>query len=204
MLFEKMPSLQKLLELGRSIPYVPSKHLYRLVEYLLHKDKSEISIFIAELLSLKENIFLCDNCYCWKEKDEDCIWCSKEKDQKILCIVETWIDAISLERANIFQGVYHILGGNLSPLDGITHEQLYFARLIERIQELPLEEIIIGTNQTPEGEATASYIEKIVQKYKPSITISYLATGIPVGSSLAYVDRLTLGKAISYRRRLIK
>lgn len=202
MLFEKIPSLQKLLQLSRSIPYVPSKHLYKLVEFLLHTPSEEIITFIEQLLLLKENIFLCDTCYCWKEKDQECVWCSSLKNQSILCIVETWIDAVSLERANIFQGVYHILGGTLSPIDGITVDKLHFNGLIKRLETLPLEEIIIATNQTPEGEATANYTEKIIAKYKKTdIVISYLPTGIPVGTSLAYVDRLTLAKALSHRRR---
>ena len=99
--------------------------------------------------------------------------------------------------------MYHILGGNVSPLDGITPDQLHFDKLTERIETLPLTEIIIATNQTPEGEATASYIERIISKCnKENIIISYLATGIPVGTSLEYVDKLTIAKAISFRRKL--
>jgi recombination protein RecR len=125
------------------------------------------------------------------------------KDQTSLCIVETWIDALSLERAKIFKGIYHILGGNVSPLDGITPDQLHFEKLTQRIQSLPLTEIIIATNQTPEGEATASYIERIIKQCnKKDIVISYLATGIPVGTSLEYVDKLTIQKAISFRRKI--
>ena len=117
-------------------------------------------------------------------------------------MVETWIDAIALERAKMFQGLYHILGGHISPMDGITPDQLHFDALLERINTLPLSEIIIATNQTPEGEATASYIERIIQKSKKIITVSYLATGIPVGTSLEYVDKLTIQKALSFRRKI--
>ena len=202
-MFNRIPSLQKLLQISKKIPYVPSKHLYHLVESILNHKDTELDIFFKEILLLKNQLILCQNCYAWKENTIDCFWCNQSKKQSILCIVETWIDALALERAKIFQGVYHILGGNVSPLDGITPDQLHFDKLTERIETLPLTEIIIATNQTPEGEATASYIERIISKCnKENIIISYLATGIPVGTSLEYVDKLTIAKAISFRRKL--
>lgn len=197
-----IPSLSKLLQLVREIPYIPSKHTYHLAEYILSAPHEDVAIFFQAILTIKENIHICPTCFGWREKDIACYWCAQEKDQTTLCVVETWIDAIALERAKMFQGVYHILGGHISPMDGITPDQLHFEALLERINALPLTEIIIATNQTPEGEATASYIERIIQKSKKIITVSYLATGIPVGTSLEYVDKLTIQKALSFRRKI--
>lgn len=202
-MFSHIPSLQKLLQISKKIPYVPTKHLYHLAESILNYKKNDLEVFFNEILVLKNQLIICENCYAWREIDIDCYWCHKRKEQSILCIVETWIDALALERAKIFQGIYHILGGNVSPLEGITPDQLHFEKLTERIETLPLTEIIIATNQTPEGEATASYIERIINACdKKNIIISYLATGIPVGTSLEYVDKLTIAKAISFRRRM--
>ncbi len=202
-MFNQIPSLQKLLHVSKKIPYIPSKYLYHFVEHLLTSNDTELEELFSEILTLKKKIVICQNCYAWKENTINCHWCHSNKEQTTLCIVETWIDALALERAKIFTGVYHILGGHVSPLDGITPDQLHFDKLTERIESLPLNEIIIGTNQTPEGEATASYIERIINKCKKkNITISYLATGIPVGTSLEYVDKLTIAKAISFRRKL--
>lgn len=204
-MFSHIPTLQKLLQISKKIPYVPSKHLYHLVEYILNNKDDELENFFNEILILKNKLITCDTCYAWKEKNIHCYWCHSNRDQTTLCIVETWIDALALERGKIFQGIYHILGGNVSPLDGITPDQLHFEKLTERIEHLPLMEIIIATNQTPEGEATASYIERIINKCnKKNIVISYLATGIPVGISLEYVDKLTIAKAISFRRIINK
>lgn len=203
MLFDKFPLLQKFIDLSRSIPYVPSKHTYRLVEFLLHTPEEKIYEFVAELIALKQKISLCETCHCWKEKDsQECPWCSKERNQHVLCVVETWVDAVSLEKANMFDGVYHILGGSLSPLEGMTYEKLTIESLIKRIHTLDLKEIIIATNQTPEGEATLYHIERVIKKTGKDISISSLPTGIPVGTTLSYVDRVTLAKALHFRRKL--
>jgi recombination protein RecR len=202
-MFKHIPTLQKLLYLTKKIPYIPSKNTYHFVQYLLNSKDNDLEDLFRDIIILKNNLLVCQNCYAWKEIDLECYWCLKEKDQTVLCIVETWIDALALERAKVFQGIYHILGGNVSPLDGITPDQLHFDKLTERIMTLPLVEIIIATNQTPEGEATASYIERIIAKCKKNnIIVSYLATGIPVGTSLEYVDRLTIQKAIFFRRKI--
>jgi recombination protein RecR len=195
-------NLQKLLFLVKKIPFIQSKHIYHLTEEILKENENELADFFNKLLALKREIVCCEICFSWKQSNEVCYWCHRERNNQILCIVETWIDAVSLDRAKFFDGLFHVLGGNISPLDGIGPDQLHFEALLERIKNLPLEEILIATNQTPEGEATASYIERIIKASgKKDITVSYLATGIPVGVSLEYVDKLTLQKAIAYRRK---
>lgn len=144
----------------------------------------------------------CNICLSWKEISYHCIFCQGERDQTVICVVESWIDAISLERSRIFNGVFHVLGGRISPINGINYFDLHFQELEERIINTNVTEIIIATNQTPEGEATASYIEKVVKGTNKPISISYLATGVPVGASLEFIDKITLAKAISNRRKL--
>lgn len=195
-----LPTFTKFLQLIKRIPYIPSKHTYHLVEYLLQLKDEEIISFFELLLQYKNSLEQCPTCLGWREKDLGCVWCQGARDHTVLCVVETWIDAISLERSRIFNGIYHILGGKISPIDGVDYDQLHFKELEKRIFELPITEIIIATNKTPEGEATATYIEKIVKKSGRQIIISYLATGIPVGTSLEYVDKITLAKAIVGRR----
>jgi recombination protein RecR len=199
-LFSK--DIQALLQLVRKIPYLQNKHVYHTTEELLSLPTEDIQIFLKEIIAIKENIERCSSCFSWKEKKSLCYWCSKERNQTVLCVVETWIDAVSIERANLFEGVFHILGGKISPIKGIGPDQLTFNLLAKRLSSLPLEEVIIATNQTPQGEITASYVERFVCDSNKDIVISYLASGIPVGAALEYVDRLTIQKALSYRRRV--
>jgi recombination protein RecR len=199
-MLSSLPTFTKLIQLIKRIPYVPGKHTYHIAEHLLRLDDKEIITFFELLLEYKHNLIVCVTCLGWKEKDFPCLWCDGQRDKTILCVVETWIDAIALERSRIFNGIYHILGGKISPIDGIGPDQLHFHELETRLAMLPLVEIIIGTNQTPEGEATALYLENLIARSGKKIKISYLATGIPVGTSLEYVDRITLGKALANRR----
>jgi recombination protein RecR len=201
MSLNQIPTLQSFVRLIQSIPFVSSRHLYRLSEHFLLMNKIELESFFNEILKLKENLKICEKCCCWKEINQNCIWCSEKRDQKVICVVETWIDVISLERSGIFKGVYHVLGGAIAPIDGITIDVLSFDLLINRLKNEQFFEIIIGTNQTPEGDATACHLERLIELNNIKINVSYLASGIPVGTSLEFVDKLTIGKAFSYRRR---
>lgn len=183
---------------------MPSKYLYRLVHHFLQKDQLVFNNFLDELTKLRDTITLCSNCYGWCEKGKECPWCGSGRDQYSICVVETWIDAISFERSGIFRGSYHMLGGALSPLDGITPDLLNFQGLLTRINrdDCQVNEIIIATNQTPEGDATSFYLERLLMEHRKSITITCLASGVPVGGNLEFIDRVTLGKAFSFRRTL--
>lgn len=193
--------LQEFIQLIQTIPFVSSRYTLRLAEHFLSRDQDDLIKFCHTMMELRDQLEKCSICFCWKEKKHSCMWCSAERNQEILCIVETWIDMLSMERAGIFKGVYHVLGGVISPLDGVMPEMLTINPLLERLKNTPIKEIILSLNQTPEGEATAFYIERTLKQHNIVIPISYIASGVPVGSSLEFVDKLTLAKAMNNRRR---
>ncbi|MGE0207045.1 MAG: recombination mediator RecR [Candidatus Babeliales bacterium] len=197
-MIEQSQVFKQLLKHLQQVPYLASKNLYRVVQHFLSLEQSKVEQFCQALLQAKQSIVKCSRCCTWQEKDQPCVFCdSPKRDLSTICVVETWQELIALEKTGGYQGLYHVLGGALCPLEGIGPEQLTIDSLIKRVQD-PVKEIILATNQTPEGEATASYI---AQKLKQSkLVVSCLARGIPVGSSLEFMDRVTVYKALSERR----
>jgi recombination protein RecR len=193
-----LPSLASLIKNLQHVPYLASKNIYRVASHFLAMDQNKVELFCQALLEAKMKIQPCVQCFAWKEIDRSCSFCSAPKrDQGLVCVVETWQELLVIEKTGGYQGVYHVLGGVISPLEGVGPEDLAIEQLAARV-DVGLREIILATNQTPEGEATAAYIANRL-KGKP-ITISCLARGIPVGSSLEFMDRLTVYKALSERR----
>lgn len=193
-----LPSLQKLIRQLQKLPYLASKNVYKVAVHLLETDDAQADLFIDALMSARRVIKQCKHCFNFVEQDELCFLCtSNQRNKSIICIVESWHDLCALERSGEYRGLYHILGGVLCPLEGIGPEKL-------RIQELGIrltpevKEIIIALNPTPEGEATASYL--MTHVLGQGLTISKLARGMPVGSSLEYMDRVTICKALAERR----
>ena len=199
-MIEKIPSIANLVKELQYVPYLASKNLYRIVHYILTSDEKKVQQLSTALLQAKKNIELCSLCFAWKERMVPCSLCSsQERDRTILCVVETWQELLSIEKTGGYKGLYHVLGGVLCPLEGVGPNELTIRELVDRVDETFIE-VILATNQTPEGEATATYI---VSKLKNKIKkISCLARGIPVGSSLEFMDRLTVYKALSERRSL--
>jgi recombination protein RecR len=197
-MIEHLPSLQQLLKNLQQVPYLASKNMYRVATHFLTMDNAKIEQFCKALTDAKNNITYCTICYTWVEKNRPCFLCTSPKRvRSVICVVETWQELIAIEKTGGYHGLFHVLGGAISPLDGIGPEDLTIDALIARISD-EVEELILATNQTPEGEATAVYIaHKLKDK---SVQISCLARGIPVGSSLEYMDRLTVYKALSERR----
>lgn len=197
-MIEQNPSLLALLRQLQRVPYLASKNLYVVAQYFLDLDMQAADQFCKTIMSVKANLEKCAECWSWKEKDRGCSWCSSPKrDKGVICVVETWRDLIALEKTGGYTGMYHVLGGALCPLDGIGPDNLTIKQLVERVNR-GCSELIFAFNQTPEGEATASYI---AQKFKgKELRISCLARGLPVGSSLEAMDRLTVYKALSERR----
>lgn len=199
MKLQQLPSLQNLIRQLQKVPYLASKNMYRVAMHLLERDKKSVELFCTAILEAKEKILPCVHCFNWTEGDEACAIClSGKRLQSVLCVVETWHDLQALERAGDFNGLYHVLGGALCPLEGIGPDELHITSLLKRLEDEGIQEVIFATNPTPEGEATSSYISsKIARK---DITISRLASGVPIGSSLEYMDRVTISKALSGRR----
>ncbi len=198
-MFDEVPSLVSLLKSLQQVPCLASKNVYRVATHFLHMDQERLEQFCAVLLNAKSHIRHCATCFSWQEVDHGCPYCSsKKRDQAVVCVVESWHELLSIEKTGGYLGVYHVLGGVICPIDGIGPDDLTIEPLIKRIAEKKIKELILAMNQTPEGEATASYI---AHRLKGStVTITCLARGIPVGSSLEYMDRLTLYKALSERR----
>jgi len=198
-MFEEVPSLVQLLKSLQQVPCLASKNVYRVATHFLHMDDEQLEQFCAILLNAKKQIRHCPICFSWQESDRGCPLCSSQKrDQQVVCVVESWHELLSIEKTGGYAGVYHVLGGVICPLDGVGPDDLTIEPLLKRIIEHKVKEIIFAMNQTPEGEATAAYIAHMLKGSE--ITITCLARGVPVGSSLEYMDRLTLFKALSERR----
>lgn len=198
-MLQDLPSLAQLLKNLQQVPYLASKNIYRVSAHFLHMDQQKVEHFCKVLLEAKQNIVQCHTCFSWREKDRDCSLCtSPKRDQSLVCVVETWQELLAIEKTSGYNGVYHVLGGVVSPLEGIGPSDLTIEHLVQRVANGAVREVILAMNQTPEGEATGAYIASKLKEF--SVVVSCLARGIPVGSSLEYMDRLTVYKALSERR----
>lgn len=196
---QELPTLVHLLKILQQVPYLASKNLYRVAAHFLEMESQQMAQFCAALESAKKKLKKCDICFFWQEVSQDCMFCAlPQRDQTIVCVVETWQEILAIEKTKGYSGCYHVLGGAISPLDGVGVDDLTINQLIERVDKGIIKEIILATNQTPEGEATATYIARKLKG--KNVIISCLARGLPVGSSLEGMDRLTVFKALSERR----
>ena len=198
-MLHQLPTLQKLIRQLQKVPYLASKNVYRVMLYFLTIDQKTLESLCSTILEAKKMIKPCSLCLNWAEGEALCSICaSPNRDKKIICIVETWLDLSSMEKSGDYKGVYHVLGGALCPLEGIGPDNLSIGALLKRIDADVVKEIIFATNPTPEGEATASFIFSKIKK--DEIAISRLASGVPTGSSLEFMDRITISKALAGRR----
>lgn len=198
-MFKNLPTLERLIRQLQRIPYVASKNIYRVALYFLETDDVHIERLCAVILEAKKNIKRCTICCNFSEGALVCCFCeNSSRDKSQVCVVETWHDLVAIEKAGGYTGVYHVLGGALSPLEGIGVDDLSVSQLIERIKQGVIKEVIFATNPTPEGEATASYIASKIQQLP--LVISKLASGVPIGSNLGSMDRVTVYKALLGRR----
>lgn len=199
-MIEHSAVFKNLLKNLQQVPYLASKNIYRVAEYFLLLDKLKTEQFQQAIAQAKEQIVQCHTCFTWQEKGKQCPFCGNSaRDTTKICVVETWQDLLSIEKTGGYKGLYHVLGGALCPLEGRGPESLTLTNLFNRITEA-VSELIIATNQTPEGEATAAYIAHKLQDRSSHLIISCLARGVPVGSVLTFMDRVTLYKALSDRR----
>jgi len=192
--------LQKLVDKFRKLPGVGGKTAVRLAFAVLNMSEEDANEFSEAIVGAKRDIHSCEICGNIS-MDNLCPICKNpERNNGIICVVEDARDVMSFERIREFQGKYHVLGGVLSPINGIGPEQLRIRQLIERIESEDVKEIIIATNPTVEGEATAMYLAKIFNN--TDINISRLAYGVPVGADLEYADEVTLNRALEGRRSM--
>lgn len=190
-------SFKKLIDHFASLPSIGPKMAERLVLYLFKQDKEKLFNFAKSLEEFKTNLRYCQRCFNISE-GEFCEICkNSSRDQTLICVVEDPLDIIAIERAKKYQGIYHVLGGVLSPAEK-NSDKLRFRELELRIKEEGTKEVILATNPTTEGDATALYIKKLLSSY--DIVVTRLARGLSTGSDIEYADEITLGSAIVNRK----
>ena len=192
--------LQKLIEQFERMPGIGHKTAQRLAFYVLNLSKQQAEEFSATILSAHEKIKQC-TCCCNLAEDELCPICKNEgRDKSVICVVEDPRDVFAFERTHEFEGTYHVLHGVISPMNGVGPEDITIKELLARMADGVVQEVIMATNPTVEGEATAMYISRLLKPM--GITVSRLAYGVPVGADLEYADEVTLTKALEGRRTL--
>lgn len=192
--------LTKLIEQFASLPGIGRKTAQRLAFYILTLTKEQAKEFAGAVLDAHDKIKYCTICKNYTDQDI-CEICSDDaRDKTTVCVVEDAKDVAAFERTREYRGNYHILGGLISPMDGIGPDQIFVKELLHRVQEGVIQEVIMATNPTVEGEATAMYIGRLLKPF--GVTVTRLAYGIPVGSDLEYADEVTLYKALENRSAL--
>lgn len=192
--------LQRLVEQFRKLPGVGGKSAVRMAFAVLNLPKEEIDEFAQSLLAVKDGIHLCKRCFNFTESELCDICADADRDSSVICVVEDARDIVAIERIRDYNGLYHVLGGVLSPMNGIGVEELHIKELLARLSDDIVKEVIVATNPSVEGEATAMYIAKMLRHFEVKVT--RLAYGIPVGGDLEYADEITLRRAIMGRSEL--
>ena len=193
-------ALQRLLdELGR-LPGIGPKSAQRIAYYLLEADAEEARRLATAILEVKQQVHFCPICFSYATRDtcDDCSDASR--DRTTICVVSEPRDVSAIERTGSYHGLYHVLGGVISPMDKIGPEQLHVKELLERLASGEVQEVILATNPDVEGETTATYLSRIIRPL--GVRVSRLASGLPVGGDLEYADEVTLGRAIEARREV--
>jgi recombination protein RecR len=197
------PPVQRLItELSR-LPGIGGRTAQRLTFHILRASDEEALALARAITEVKERIGLCETCFNLADGPRCRICADERRDPEVICVVEEPSDVISIERTHEFRGRYHVLGGALSPIDGVDPENLKIAELYERVTgdpTRPIREVVIATNPTTTGEATALHIAAALRELDPNVNVTRLASGLPVGADLEYADELTLGRALVGRR----
>jgi recombination protein RecR len=186
-------------ELGR-LPGVGPKTAQRLAFFLLRQEAGAVQRLTEAMLDAKAKIHPCAQCFFLAEAERCHICQDTRRDQSVVCVVEDPRDVFSLERTREYRGLYHVLMGTLSPMDGIGPDNLKIAELLERLRAGAVKEVIVATNPDVEGEATALYLGKLIKPL--NIRVTRLASGLPAGGDLEYADDITIGRALSGRREM--
>ena len=194
------PSIEKLIEAFEKLPSIGNKTAARLAFYMLDASQEEAEEFVKAILDAKKNLKYCSKCYNISDTDPCNICSNANRDQSVICVVEDVRDVVAMERTHEFQGVYHVLHGSISPMNGVGPDQIKIKELLSRLMDGSVKELILATNPRVEGEATAMYISKLVKPL--GVKVTRIAHGIPVGGDLEYTDEVTLSKALEGRREL--
>jgi recombination protein RecR len=196
--------VQRLVGELSKLPGIGSRSAQRLAFHILRASAEDADALAQAIREVKEKIGLCEVCFNLTDQPRCRICQDSRRDHGLICAVEEPSDVIPMERTHEYHGVYHVLGGALSPIDGIDPEDLKIAELLARVAspEPQVREVVLATNPTTTGEATALYIAEELRGRAPAVSVTRLASGLPVGSDLEYADEVTLGKALAGRRAL--
>lgn len=186
-------------ELGR-LPGVGPKSAQRIAFHLLNSEREDVEKLAAALREVADKVRFCDICFNVSEETTCRLCRDPRRDQSLICVVEESKDVAAIERTREFRGLYHVLGGAISPIDHVGPEDLHIAELLRRLSGPTVTEVILATDPNLEGEATATYLTRLLAP--TGIIVSRLASGLPVGGDLEYADEVTLGRAFSGRRRV--
>jgi recombination protein RecR len=194
------PSMARLIEQLTRLPGIGEKTAARMAFHVLRADRDYAQALAEALIAVKDETRLCSQCFALTEEDP-CRFCSDlERQGNLVCVVEEPADLLAVERSGMFRGRYHVLHGTIAPLDGIGPDDLKIQPLLVRIREQGMQEVIVATNPTAEGEATAIYLAKLLKPL--GIRVTRIANGIPVGGDLEYTDMMTVGRALDGRREM--
>jgi len=184
----------------KKLPGIGSKNAQRLAFHILRSEGEAAGALATAICDVKENLHLCSRCNNITDVDP-CVYCSSPtRNQRLVCVVEEPTNISAIEKTRHFNGVYHVLHGSLSPVHGVGPEQLRTANLLARVEAGEVDELIVATNPTVEGEATAVYLAQLAKR--PGVKVTRIAMGIPVGSDIEYADEVTMLKAMEGRREL--
>ncbi|MFZ9284042.1 MAG: recombination mediator RecR [Candidatus Nanopelagicales bacterium] len=186
-------------KLGR-MPGVGPKSAQRIAFWILEADHGDISELANSIMEAKAKVRFCNTCFNVSEAEQCRICLDQRRDQTIICVVEESKDVIAIEKTREFKGRYHVLGGAISPIDGIGPDELRIKELLARLANGDIQEVIVATDPNLEGEATATYLTRLLVPM--GLTVSRLASGLPVGGDLEYADEVTLGRAFEGRRQV--
>ena len=197
---QSAPALQKLLDELERLPGIGSKSAQRIAYWMLNTDSATVLRLADAITEVKSTVHFCTRCFNYAEEELCEICRSDKRDAGVICVVAEPRDIAAIERTGAFSGLYHVLGGELAPMDGVGPDNLHIAELLARLASEDVREIILATNPNVEGETTAAYIARLVKPL--GVDVSRLASGMPVGGELDFVDEVTLSRAIEARRML--
>ena len=192
-----MNALDEITESFSRLPGIGKKSAARIANHLLRADSVFMARFANQIATLQEKIKACSVCGSWTEEDPCPICSAVNRDRTLICVVEQPQDVVTIESSREFNGLFHVLGGVISPLEGMTPDKLRIQSLLERVKNEGVKEVILATNPTVEGDTTALFIQRLLRE--TGVSVTRLASGLPVGGDLEYADRLTLAR--SFRGR---
>lgn len=194
------PALQKLLDELERLPGIGAKSAQRIAYWMMNTDSATVMRLAEAITEVKQSVHFCERCFNYAEDDLCEVCRSPKRDGSLICVVAEPRDIAAIERTGAYDGLYHVLGGELAPMDGIGPDELHIAELMGRLASEDVTELILATNPNVEGETTAAYIARMVKPL--GIGVSRLASGMPVGGELDFIDEVTLARAIEGRRGL--